>query len=490
MTTTERPPTDTSTPTDLPPPRRQKSAGWFPQLLLRLHFYAGILVGPFILIAATSGALYALTPQLEQVVYSHELHAPVSDASLPLADQVDAANAYIGGDETIAAVRPAPNPGDTTRVMYADPNLGESETRAIFIDPATAEIRGDLTAYGTSGALPLRTWIDQLHRNLHLGDVGRLYSELAASWLGVIVLAGLGLWIARIRKARKKKDFVRPNNGYTGYRRIFTWHTSTGIWLLVGALFLSATGITWSQYGGANVSNLRAALDWGTPSVNTDLSGADTGAADEHAGHGGHSGHGAAPEGTDTVSANPATFDAMLSISQEVNVNTGLVEIRPPAAAGTAWVVQEIQRSFPTEVDAVSIDGQTMQVVDRVDFKDFTLAAKLSRWGIDTHMGSMFGLPNKILLLITALGIMAMVVWGYVMWWKRRPTQDPARRVGKPASRGAIARAPWWGVVAVLAVAAVIGVFLPLLGISLALFLIVDTIVGVARRRRTPRVTP
>ena len=43
-----------------------------------------------------------------------------------------------------------------------------------------------------------------------------------------------------------------------------------------------------------------------------------------------------------------------------------------------------------------------------------------------------------------------------------------------------------WG----LAVAAVIGVFLPLLGISLALFLIVDTIVGVARRRRTPRVTP
>lgn len=43
-----------------PPATRRR--GWFGPLLLRLHFYAGILVGPFILIAAISGALYALTP--------------------------------------------------------------------------------------------------------------------------------------------------------------------------------------------------------------------------------------------------------------------------------------------------------------------------------------------------------------------------------------------------------------------------------------------
>ena len=85
----------------------------------------------------------------------------------------------------------------------------------------------------------------------------------------------------------------------------------------------------------------------------------------------------------------------MLSIAREVNVNTGRVEIRPPAADGKAWVVQEIQRSYPTEVDAVSINGQTLDVVDRVDFKDFNLASKLTRWGIDTHMGSMFGLPTR-----------------------------------------------------------------------------------------------
>lgn len=456
------------------------SRGWFPQLLLRLHFYAAIFVGPFILVAATSGALYALTPQIEQVVYAEQLHAPEADSYLPLSDQIEAANAFTNSEETIVAVRPAPEPGDTTRVMYVGEGLGESETRAIFVDPATAEIRGDLTAYGTSGALPMRTWIDQLHRNLHLGEIGRMYSELAASWLGIIALAGLGLWIFRIRKTRAKKDLLRPNLQAKGYRRSLSWHASIGVWVLGGALFLSATGITWSQYGGGNVGTIRAALSMTTPAINTNLSGAEN-TADEHAHH-----HGTPMPNADAppVHANPGTFDSVLSIAQEVNVNTGLVEIKPPIAAGNAWVVREIQSHYPTEVDVVAIDGQSMQVTDRIDFKDFNLAAKLTRWGIDTHMGSMFGLPNQLLLFFIAAGIAAMVIWGYVMWWQRRPTREPKRLVGKVPARGAMVRAPWWGAASVLVLAVAIGMMLPLMGLSLAAFVVVDVLIGLRARTR------
>lgn len=38
----------------------------------------------------------------------------------------------------------------------------------------------------------------------------------------------------------------------------------------------------------------------------------------------------------------------MLAAGQAVNIGTGLVEILPPADEGSAWVVQEIHRSFPT----------------------------------------------------------------------------------------------------------------------------------------------
>ncbi|MDD7961500.1 PepSY-associated TM helix domain-containing protein [Microbacterium thalli] len=458
-------------PREHAPPRRTRP--WLVPLLLRIHFYAGILVGPFILIAAVSGALYVLTPAVERVVYAHELRAPVSQTSLSLGEQVRIAEGHIGDAAALVAVRPAPEPGDTTRVMFAQDGLGASETRAVFIDPGTGEIRGDHTVYGTSGALPLRTWVDQLHRSLNLGEPGRLYSELAASWLGVVVLAGLGLWIARLRTTRAKRDLVRPRRGATGYRRLFGWHASLGVWLVLGAVFLSASGITWSTYGGANVSSLRAALSWQAPALETTL-GDGAGAADPHADHGVVT----AP----SAAVAPETFDAVFAVARTENVDVGAVEIRPPSAAGQAWVVQEIQRSFPTQVDAVSIDGESLAVVDRVDFADYPVMAKLARWAVDLHMGTMFGLVNQIVLFVVASGIAAMVVLGYAMWWKCRPTRDAARGAGS-APAEALPRAPLWGIALVVAVAIVIGFLLPLLGITLALFVIGDAVVQAVRLR-------
>lgn len=128
-----------------PPRPTPGRRGWFGALLLRLHFYAGVLIGPFILVAALSGALYAIAPQIEQAMYPHELHAPVTSTTLPLADQIVVAEEHVGGDASPVAVRPAPSAGDTTRVQFDDSSLGESESRAIFIDPGTGEIRGDMT---------------------------------------------------------------------------------------------------------------------------------------------------------------------------------------------------------------------------------------------------------------------------------------------------------------------------------------------------------
>ncbi|MFP3395912.1 PepSY-associated TM helix domain-containing protein [Brevibacterium sp. H602] len=469
------------------PDRPDRPIPWLGPLLRRLHFYAGILIGPFILIAALTGAAYAISPTLEKVVYADQLSVPATDDPLPLADQIDAANTVIAGsDSTLSAVRPAPEPGDTTRVMYSDPSLGESESRAIFVDPATAEVVGDLTVYGTSSALPLRTWIDQMHRSLHLGDVGRIYSELAASWLGIVAAAGLVLWILRARKTKKPAAMLRPSRKHKGLRRTFSWHASVGVWAAIGMLFLSATGITWSQFGGENVTKLRAALSWETPAVSTELGSAAAAHADGGSGHEGHAGHEGHP-GTGASGGSEtdqADFDMMLSMARGVGIDSGAVEILPPEDEGSAWVVQEIQRSWPTQVGAVAFDPETMEATDRVDFSDYGVAAKLARWGVDLHMGTLFGLANQIVLFALAIGIASMVVWGYVMWWQRRPKRNPAKGFGRAPARGVLNGAPWWGVAAVVVAAIVVGVFLPLMGISLIGFVVIDVAVGSLTMKR------
>ncbi|BDZ43626.1 membrane protein [Paraoerskovia sediminicola] len=490
----------TPAPPDRSPvrPERRRRPPWFGALLRRLHFYAGILVGPFILVAAVSGALYALTPAIEDAVYDHELHAPVTGATVPLDAQVTAAQEHVGDGATISAVRPAPEPGDTTRVLFHEDGMAFGESRAVFVDPGTGEVRGDLAASFGDG-LPVRTWVAGLHSGLHLGDPGRFYSELAASWLGIIVVAGLALWLVRIRKTRRKADLLRPAVRAKGYKRLFSWHASVGLWVVIGALVLSATGITWSQLAGKNVSELRTALDWQTPRMDTTLASDDGASIDatedtgdtegtvdaaasevdaEHADH---------VRGTTSSPSDPAMFPFVLAAAQRANIDSTYVEIVPPADAETAWVVSEIKRTVPTAADAVAFDPETMLEVDRSDFANFPISAKLARWGTDLHMGVLFGVANQVVLFLLAVGIGALVVLGYAMWWKRRPPRGSGRVGGPAPEQGALRDAPWWGLGAVVlgAVvlgAVVLGLWLPLVGFTLVGFVVVDVVAGAVAR--------
>jgi uncharacterized iron-regulated membrane protein len=375
---------------------------------------------------------------------------------------------------TPVSVRPAPGPEDTTRVLFADPSLGESEYRTIFVDPGTAAIRGDLTTYGSSGALPLRAWVSNLHRSLNVGEPGRIYSELAASWLGIVALGGLALWIGRPRRRAASKK-ARPEA--TSRTRTLWLHGTTGTILLAGFVFFSASGLTWSTHAGANITALRTSLGWLTPTVSTALDGQPSAPA------GDHSGHGAGPASAGAA-VDPALYDTAQRIARADVITAPMIDIKPPAADGEAWTVTEAGREWPATASAVAIDPATEKVTSRADFEDFGLAAKLTRWAVAAHMGLLFGLPNQLLLLAVAAGLAAMVVWGYVMWWKRRPTRGSAWAMGRPAPRGAFLRGHWTGVLTAITVMVLLGLFLPLLGWSLLGFILLDTAIGAILRLR------
>ncbi|MFD9248043.1 PepSY domain-containing protein, partial [Streptomyces sp. NPDC059556] len=129
---------DTTEAPSTPAPRQAGTWSALRPLVLRLHFYAGVLIAPFLLVAAASGLLYALSYQAEKVVYAHELEVPVGDATLPLSRQVDIAR-EANPDGTVTAVWPGAEPGATTRVLMADPDVPEDASLAVFVDPYTGD---------------------------------------------------------------------------------------------------------------------------------------------------------------------------------------------------------------------------------------------------------------------------------------------------------------------------------------------------------------
>lgn len=468
-----------------PPRPGARRRPWLKPLVMRLHFYAGIFVAPFILLAAVTGAAYSVTPQLERVIYAHELNGS-GTAETPMASlesQLSAAQRHTN-DAAVVAVRPAQDATHSTRVMYADPEDTDGGQRTVFVDPVSAEVLGSFNTYTSVGQTPMRHWLEGFHSSLQLGEPGRIYSEIAASWLGVIAAAGLFLWLWTWGKSKRaaRRDLLRPALKQTGYRRARSLHTSVGIWALVAMLFLSATGITWSQWAGNNVTELRAALSWTAPKLTSTLGGAPAGGGGgAHAEHGGM----AAPtEGNQW--SDPAAFTQVLSLARMSNIDGNQLEIRPPADQGSAWVVKETRAQFPVKADQIAIDRANGTVVDRLDFNDQNLPSQLATLGINLHMGELFGIWNQVGLLLVALAIIVIILAGYRTWYLRRP-QGLRLRDKKPPFRPFAV--PWWGWALFGAAGLGLGLFLPALGLTLTAFVLCDVVLMLTRGARSRRLT-
>ncbi|MGI5520150.1 PepSY-associated TM helix domain-containing protein [Micromonospora sp. CA-259024] len=464
------------TPESTPPPAPAPTAGartaWG-GLLLRIHFYAGILVAPFLVVAALTGLAYTVSPQLDRIVHGEQLTVDkVGVDARPLAQQIAAARAAHPGG-TLASV--TPGAGDaTTRVVFDVADLGDRQ-HTVYVDPYTADVRGTLTTW--FGSTPVTTWLDDLHRNLHLGAVGRYYSEFAASWLWVIVLGGIVLWWRRQRSGagRLRRLFGPDLAARRGVRRTRGWHASTGLWLAVGLLFLSATGLTWSRHAGESFDAGLDALNARTPEVSTALPGVAA-PADGAGHHGGHSGQ--------ATAIDPAATDRVLAIARGAGLD-GPVEITPAADVHSAWTVTQVDNTWPVRKDRVAVDPAAGTVTARSDFASWPLLAQLSGLGIQAHMGVLFGPINQILLAALALGLLCVIVWGYRMWWQRRPTRADRRAlVGTAPERGAWRLVPGWGLVLGVPVVVAVAWALPVFGVTLLAFLALDLAAGAWRKRQ------
>jgi len=117
-------------------------------------------------------------------------------------------------------------------------------------------------------------------------------------------------------------------------------------------------------------------------------------------------------------------------------------------------------------------------VTARVDFADWPFMAKLADWIVGAHMGILFGIVNQLLLAATAVALIVVIVLGYRMWWRRRPTRTTGLTLPAGPRRGVLAGLrPHEAVLVTLALAG-FGYFAPLFGVSLAVFVAVDVALG------------
>ncbi|WP_085035686.1 PepSY-associated TM helix domain-containing protein [Ensifer aridi] len=429
-----------------------RSASDLYRAVWRWHFYAGLLVLPFMITLAITGALYLFRDEIDAIV-----HANLKQVEIR-------AGAATATPSAMVAAAVAAHPG--TAVKFTDPasptasaeitvSTGTEGKLAVYVDPYSGKVLGSLPDRGT-----LMWTIRYLHSLKYFGTFTRALIEIAGGWSILLVGTGIYLWWPR-----QQTGGVLSVRG-TPKRRVF-WrdtHAVTGIFVGFFIVFLAITGMPWSGVWGAKVNEWANGNNFGYPTgvrVAVPMS-------DEHLDHivntswslkqakvpqsAGHQ-HGATPIGLDEA---VATFDDLgLHDGYAINIPT------TPTGVYSGSV-------YPDDLSqqrVVHLDQYSGKALIDMSYSDYGPLGKWLEWGLNVHMGQEFGLANQIVLLAVCIAIVALAASAGVMWWKRRPAGSlgvPPMPSDKRVFRG------------LLAILIAGGIVFPLVGLSLVIMLVLD----------------
>ncbi|GAA3806596.1 PepSY-associated TM helix domain-containing protein [Amycolatopsis tucumanensis] len=452
----------TTTETRTPGKRKKQPARGMNGLRViarRVHFMAGIVVSPFLVVLSLTGLVYVFSPQIHDNLYHSQLYVnEVGAAPKPVSEQVRAAMTA-HPEAVLRQVITSPEPDRTTRVVLSVPGLAGTDdagqARTVFVDPYTGYINGELTTAGNR--MPANTWLRDLHSNLHLGEPGRWYAELCASWLPVIVLGGLVLWLAQSRRRTRTRDlFVPPRKTKGGWLRLRGLHGPLGLWLSAGLVVIAVSGLLISQFTGGRGSQDNDPMRLRAPT----LVAAPV----------------AVPEGVE-----PIGVDRVLEIAQAQGLHGELL-VTAPARAGAVYTVMERAAGIPLQRDNISVDPFTGEVTEHIGWDDYSFLAKLTSVAAEFHTGTLFGLANQIVLAVLVTGLLVLIGLGYRMWWVRSPYKGKWKALPTAAWKQLslpMTAAGFLGIVAITWV-------LPVFGASLLVFLAVDAAISALQRRKKP----
>lgn len=395
------------------------------QRVWRWHFFAGLMVVPFAIILAITGAVYLFNPQFEAAEESaiNARAGQVGGQTVPADQLVATAVAAHPGSSLVRMILPRSVTDATTEV-----ELRTSDgLRMLWLDRRSGNILRDIS----SASRPMQ-FIKRIHGTLLGGNWGSLVVETMACWMIILVVTGVFLWWPR--NIVWWRVFF-PKFGEGGRRE--TWrklHGMAGAWIGAIVLTLLLSGLPWTQVWGEGFTRAKALAGLESPGQEWFVT-LQSGAPHEH-----HSASAAAGAGlwdvedgaVAVVSASPTQATSPLPV--QVIVDTVMpqdlvppVQVQPPIGDNGVWTVRAMSPHRPSQ-ETIHYDRWTGEEVMRIRFEDHNVADRVAAFGVTFHEGALFGWLNQVVGVIAALGVILISVSGAVMWWKRKP----ANRIGVP----------------------------------------------------------
>lgn len=384
----------------------------FRSTLSWLHRWLGLVSGVLVFLISVSGAIYVFEKEIFHAVHRDLLEVePGKGERKPLSELLPIAQAALGEDRKVGwfAARTDPRASWSFRSRSTNDSaltyFGELEhDLEVYVDPWTGSVLGVLDR-----RLEFFQLVKMFHWNLLLRtEIGQPIVGTAVAVFVVLLLSGLWLWRPRTWAQAKAKLVPRLSGPLLN--RLWSWHATLGAWTFPAALVIALTGLVWAFETVMIVVYVVASLSVTQPDRSRPASGPPSGIAKER------------------------VYDTVLRSSLERHPAATSVWFFPPrqdtGSAPLNTYVRFDETVYWNSSDE-SWDRFSGALLKSRHFRDGNRGERLVAMNYDIHVGSVLGLPGKILAFVASLVCASLPVTGFAMWRSRR------RRSGRTDSGGA-----------------------------------------------------
>ncbi|SEC31215.1 Uncharacterized iron-regulated membrane protein [Tenacibaculum sp. MAR_2009_124] len=390
------------------------------QWLWKWHFIAGLISLPFVLVLSITGAIYLFKSEVEQG-YKSNITKVVSSDVQELSYQ----------EQWLIAKKEMKKPLSSIIVLNDNGLATEfvagrfSHKTSIFVDANTGRVTGKFS--------PKNTWmytVRKLHGELLGGSFGTKIIELIACWMIVLIITGLYVWWP-FKRGVSGVFLPRFNEGKrTFYRDL---HAVLGFWFSGLLVLTLAGGLPWTDVFGGGFKWIQKVTNTGYPKT--------------------WSGRGL----TSQIEGDALTLDEMITIAKSQNLK-GELSVGLPKSEKSTFCV--FNKTFDLDAQRMlHFDQYSGSLVKKHTWSDVGVLMRARMWVMAFHQGQ-FGGWNFWIMFGVALVLTVMSISAIISYLLRKQKGT----LGVPKVPKSFSVTP-----SILILIGVLGLLLPLFGLSVLL---------------------
>ncbi len=404
------------------------------KIFFQIHWFLGITAGLILSIMGVTGAIYSYEQPIQKWLNPDSYTVQVEKQ-----DKLTPAELYQHFQKTdpemkINSITVAKDPTVSSSINIVKEGARKGYT--MMINPYTAEVLPEVKSR------EFFKFIEQLHRNLTVGPVGKQITGACTLMLLIFIFSGLYL---RWPKKHSFKQWFMIKPQLKGRNFIWDLHAVVGTWVVVFFLIIACTGLTWSYgwwrsglYTVMGVEQQKESKGEAEKPRDGEERGKREGSEPRNSATGNRekaisaNDHGAAGEqqrgekrekkGLSPEQINLALSQSWNGFNAQVGRDYSSITLNVPKKANG-----ELEISFVDVIpqherarNKATFDYQASAIKKMEIYEDKKLNEKIMSSILPVHRGSFFGPVYQFFAMLAALSMPLFFITGWMLYLKRR----------------------------------------------------------------------